>query len=180
VTAVDRSPLIRWDGLHLVLSLPRLELRLARRLEAAGRIRGLRLAGVGDGLRISASVRWHGMDLAVQSEVVEVRLRHRRLGFRLQRIRALGGVPMPRRVVERLLASFASERVHVMPGEGIIVVDLSEWLPANLRASVVTVRAGEDALHLWLGPGSLEDLPTPHRPSLPAGRTVAEDRIGRA
>jgi hypothetical protein len=180
MTAVDTAPLVRWDGLHLVLSLPLLELRLGRRLEAGGRIRALRLTGVGDGLRVAASVSWHGVDLAVRAELAEIRLRHRRLGFRVRRIRALGGVPLPRRAVERLLASFASEWVHVMSGEGIVVVDLSEWLPANLRATVVTVRAGDDALHVWLGPGSLEDIPTPRHPSLPAGQKVNEDTAGRA
>ena len=163
-----------------MLSLPLLELRLARRLEAVGRIRGLRLTGIGDGLRVVGSVHWHGMDLAVRAELVEMRLRHRRLGFRVRRIRVLGGVPMPRRAVEGLLASFASERVHVMPGQGIIVVDLSGWLPASLRATVVTVRAGGDALHVWLGPGSLEDLPAPRHPSLPAGQTVREEPSGHA
>lgn len=180
MTAVDSAPLVRWDGLHLVLSLPLLSQRLARRLEAGGRLRRFRLDAAGDGLRLAASVSWHGMELAVAGEAAEIRLRHRRLGFRVRRIRALGGVPLPRSVVERLLASFASEKVHVVPGEGIIVVDLSEWLPANLRASVVTVRADGDAVHLWLGPGSLDDLPPPRRPALPAGRVAAPGVADRA
>lgn len=177
VNANEPAPLLRWDGLRLVLSLPMLEERLGRRLAGSGRLEELRLEGLGDAVGMSGFVRWRGMRVRLAVEIAEVRLRHRRLGFRIRRPRVLGGVRLPRGAVDRLLASFASETVHVVPGSGIVVVDLTQWIPDGLNVSVVTVQALADSVHLWLGPGSLADLPQRQRPALPAGAETL-DRHG--
>jgi hypothetical protein len=178
VIAAGSAPLVRWDGLRLVLSLPLLEARLARWLAGGGRLEGLRLEGAGDAVGLSGWVHWGGVRIRVAVEVAELRLRHRRLGFRVRRPRALGGVRLPRSAVNRLLESFASETVHVVGGAGIVVVDLRRWIPEGVSVSVVTVQALGDAVHVWLGPGALEDLPAPELPALPAGSETLDRHDG--
>ena len=77
-------------------------------------------------------------------------------------------MPVPRGVLEILVRELAGDLVTVFRGSGILVVDLREWLPAELDLTVLTVQAMAAGLHLWLGPGSLRDVPGDPRPALTA------------
>ena len=59
----------------------------------------------------------------------------------------------------------------VFRGEGIVVVDLRQWLPEELDLEVLTVQAPTHSLHLWFGPGCLQELPNTGRGRLPANTT---------
>jgi hypothetical protein len=67
------------------------------------------------------------------------------------------------------LRSLDSPLLRVLPGDGIVVIDLRQWLPPGLGLRIVTVQATSRSLHVWFGPGRLEDLPHNARRSLPAG-----------
>lgn len=153
-------PLVRWDGLHLVIDLEHVERLVTRWLEGTPHLREISLAGAGDALEIAASVVWKGVTTRVAAQLAEIRLRHRHLGFRLRRLRVLGGVPLPRGAVERLLASVESELVTVVRGQGIVVVDLGRWVPAEASITIITVQATRSRVHIWLGAGHLQSLPT--------------------
>lgn len=162
-------PLARWDGLHLVLDLPVVERHLNAVLARGPRIRDLELRGAGDAIGAELTATWKGMPARVALELAEIRLRHRHLGFRMRRIRALGGVPVPRLAVTLGLRALDSDLLRVLPGDGIVVVDLRRWLPAELDLCIVTVQATSRSLHVWFGPGRLEELPRRARPRLRAG-----------
>jgi hypothetical protein len=162
-------PLVRWDGLHLVLDLPAVQRHLNNLLASGPRIRDLCLHGAGDAIGAEATVVWKGMPARVGLELAEIRLRHRHLGFRMRRLRALGAVPVPRFAVALGLRSLDSPLLRVLPGDGIVVIDLRQWLPPGLDLRIVTVQATSRSLHVWFGPGRLEDLPRDARRSLPAG-----------
>ena len=161
--------LVRWDGAHLVFDMALLERHLQRRVERSDRVDGLRLTGEGDALCLSATVIWRGLRTHVAVNVEEIRLRRRHLGFRLRRARVFGGLPVPVGAVEILIRELADDVATVFRGEGIVVLDLRRWVPPELELSVLTVQATGGALHLWLGPGVLRDLPAPSRPALTAG-----------
>ncbi len=162
-------PLARWDGLHLVCDLALLEGHLQQRVAKSECVRDLSLAGQGDAVRVSADVTWKGLATRVRVDVAEIRLKRRFLGFRLRHPKVFGGVPVPRGAVELLVRELAGDLVTVFRGSGILVVDLREWLPAELDLTVLTVQATEAGVHLWLGPGSLRDVPGEARPALAAG-----------
>jgi hypothetical protein len=164
-------PLARWDGLHLVLDLKLVEGHLNRLLANADRIGDLRLRGEGDAIAVQAVVEWKGVRSRVGLDLAEIRLRHRHIGFRMRRLRALGGVPVPRTAVEIALSAMDSPLVTVFRGEGIVVIDLRQWLPEELDLEVLTVQAPTRSLHLWFGPGSLKELPDTGRGRLPAKTT---------
>ncbi len=153
------APLVRWDGLHLTLSLALVEQRLNQLTHDAEMLRDVRLEGAHDALRLHATLTWKGRRARVGLDLAEIRLRHRHLGFRLQRIRFLGGLPVPRRVVAAILSQLRLELVRVIPRQGIVVVDLGRWIPREVNLQVVTVQCTNRYLHLWLGPGELRDLP---------------------
>jgi len=163
------TSLVRWDGLHLVFDLGLLERHLQGRVERSDRVDDLRLTGEGDAVCLSAAVTWKGLRSRIAVNVEEIRLRRRHLGFRLRRARVLGGMPVPVGAVEILIRELADDVATVFRGEGIVVVDLRRWIPRELELSVLTVQATEGALHLWLGPGVLWDLPRRPRPALTVG-----------
>lgn len=174
VTTTGPVPLVRWDGLHLVIDLEHVERLVRRWLEGTPHLREISLVGAGDGLEIGASVVWKGVTTRVAAQLAEIRLRHRHLGFRLRRLRVLGGVPLPRGAVEMVLASVENELVTVFRGQGIVVVDLGRWLPPEVSITVITVQATRARVHVWLAPGYLESLPTAqNRRQLEAGEGAA-------
>ena len=118
------------------------------------------------------TVVWKGLPARVGMEIAEIRLRHRHIGFRMRRLRALGGIPVPRAAVELGLRSIESAVLSVFSGEGIVVIDLREWLPQELDLRVVTVQGTARSLHLWFGPGGLSDIPYRGPRQLPAGAEV--------
>jgi len=164
------SPLLRWDGLHLVVDIRALEQHLDHLLSRSDLVSRLSVEGRDDAVRVKANVVWKGMSSRVAIDLAEIRLRRRFLGFRMRRSRVVGDVPVPRAAVEAAIRAADADGVTVFRGEGIVVVDLRKWLPAELDLSVLTVQATQQSLHLWFGPGSLRDVP--HRPkaALPAGR----------
>lgn len=167
------TPLLRWDGLHLVVDLQVLERHLDILMGRTGRVSDLSLEGWDDAVRVVATVVWKGVSSRVAIDLAEIRLKRRFLGLRMRRPRALGGVPVPRAAVESVIRAADPAGVTVFRGEGIVVVDLRKWLPEELDVSVLTVQATQRSLHLWLGPGALADVPRRARAALPAGQPVA-------
>jgi len=163
-----RPPLIRWDGFHVVADLAQLEAFLQERVAGIQHLGTIRLTGVGDGVEVRAQVLWKKFAAEVLVQIAEVRLRRRFLGFRVRRIRLLGAVRIPRAVVEKVLSSLENELVTVFRGQGIVVIDMRSWIPAELNVAVVTVQATRRGLHVWLGPGELVELPGRMK-ALPAG-----------
>jgi len=163
------DPLLRWDGLHLVVDLRTVELHLDRLLRGTGKVSQLNLEGRDDTVRVLATLSWKGMSSRVSVDLSEIRLRQRYLGFRMRRITVLGGLRVPRRAIEAAIRDVDSKRVTVFAGEGIVVIDLRDTLPAGLDLKVLTVQATDRSLHLWFGAGSLVDLPAHPPPALPPG-----------
>jgi hypothetical protein len=77
----------------------------------------------------------------------------------MRRLRALGGIPVPRSAVELALKAFDSPLLKVFSGQGIVVVDLRQWLPEELMLRVLTVQGTSRSLHVWFGSGGLRELP---------------------
>ena len=161
--------LLRWDGLHLVVGLVPLQAHLDRLLRRTDRVSDLVLEGRGDTVRFVATMVWKGLRSRVSLDVSEIRLKQRLLGFRMGRLRVLGGLPIPRRAIEGVIRAVNPDGVTVFGGDGIVVFDLRRALPAELDLQVLTVQASARALHVWFGPGGLTDLPAPERAALPAG-----------
>jgi hypothetical protein len=162
-------PLARWDGLHLALDLATVARQVNEYLAARDDLRDFSLVGTGDALAAEVTVVWKGVPARVGLEIAEMRLRHRYLGFRMRRLRALGGIPVPRSAMELALMAFDSPLLKVFLGQGIVVVDLRPWLPEELRLEVLTVQGTARSLHVWFGPGSLAHLPEKGPRLLPAG-----------
>jgi hypothetical protein len=171
-------PLARWDGLHLVLDLELVERHLNDVFRSSAAIRDLSLAGRGDAVAAEATVTWKGVSVRVGLELAEIRIRHRHVGFRMRRLRALGGVPVPRAAVEIALGSLESPLLTVFPGNGIVVIDLRRWLPEELALEVLTVQATQRSLHVWFGRGHLRDLPGRGLLRLPAKRLDRRGLLG--
>lgn len=161
-------PLARWDGAHVVLDRSAVERHLQRMIEDGHTIRDLRLSGAGDTVRFEAELSWKGLRSQVAVEVGEIRLRQRRLGLRIRRIEALGGVPMPTGVVLGIIERRAGDRAVVRRASGIVVVDLRAAIPDPLEVSVLTVQLTERTVDVWIGPGHLVDLPRPEPARLAA------------
>ena len=152
------------------MDLERAEHHVGRALAGSDRMRDLRLRGAGDALEAEVTVLWKGVAARVGLELAEIRLHHRHIGFRMRRLRALGGVPVPRAAVEVALQSLDSPILRVFRGDGIVVIDLRRWLPTQLEVNVVTVQATLRSLHVWFGPGRLDELPGRGPARLPSGR----------
>ncbi len=152
-TTLTPRTLARWDGLHLVLDLVLVEEHLVRLLAEVNQIDGLALAGAGDAVEVSATIKWKGVRSRVAVELAELKMRHRHLGFRMRKLRAYGGLPVPRAALEAILDGIDNDLITVFRGKGIVVVDLRRWLPPEIDLSIVTVQATESSLHLWFGAG---------------------------
>jgi len=161
------NPLLRWDGLHLVVDLPILQFHLEHALEKTDRLKALILEGRDDALRVVATVVWKGLSSRVAIDLAEIRLKKRFLGFRMRHPKVLGGVPVPRRVIEMILRS-ADIDVLTVHGDGILVLDLRKWLPPELDLKVLTIQATERSAHVWFGAGGLRDIPAKRSKALPA------------
>jgi hypothetical protein len=151
-----------------VLDLGLLERHVNEVLTARQDLRDLTLRGEGDAIAAEVTVVWKGVPVLVGIELAEIRLRHRHIGFRMRRLRALGGVPVPRSAVELALQAFDSPLLNVFSGQGIVVVDLRQWLPVELVLEVLTVQGTSRSLHVWFGSGSLRNLPGKGPALLPA------------
>ena len=168
MTVLLSPPLARWDGLHLTLDLDRVERLADELLSSRGQLRDLTLNGSGDALTAGVTVFWKGVPARVGLEVAEIRLRHRHLGLRLRKIRALGGVPVPKAAVIRALEALDHPILSVYAAERIVVADLRHWLPEELDLEILTVQATRRSVHVWFGPGSLKGLPGKGPRLLPA------------
>lgn len=166
-------PLARWDGLHLALDLDRVQRHVNQLLSAREDLRDLSLRGEGDALAAEVTILWKGIPARVGIELAEIRLRHRHIGFRMRRLRALGGIPVPRSAIELALRAFDSPLLKVFSGHGIVVVDLSQWSPEELMLDVLTVQGTSRSLHIWFGSGGLRELPGRRSLRLP-GNTEPE------
>jgi len=169
------APLVRWDGLHLVFDLEGLKRVIIRSLKGVDNVCDLSLTGEGDTVRIGATVIWNGLRSRVAVELSEIRLKDRFLGLRMRRARVLGGVPVPRAALEMILRRLSLDGVTVFRGQSIVVMDLRRWLAPELDLNVLTVQTTRTALHVWLGPGELQDLPAPQPPALPEGSADPEN-----
>lgn len=169
------APLVSWDGLHLELDIGIVESHLRTWLCEREEIQYVGLEGAGDAVRLWLSVVFKGVAVKLGVELAEIRMKRRHLGLRFRRVKVLGGVPVPRAVVEQLIEWLAPGMITVISGEGIVVVNLGRWIPSELELEILTVQASDRALHLWLGPGSLLDIPGAARPALSAG-SAAEPR----
>jgi hypothetical protein len=169
-------PLLRWDGLHLVVDVETLEKHLGAWLARVETLDSLRVTGQGDLIRIMAVVIWKGMKIPVECDVTEIRLRNRHLGFRLRRVSAARHIRAPLRLIESALASMESGLVTVIKGQGIVLVDLRRWIAQEASLSVITVQLVGGAIHIWMGPGSLSDLPRTEPRPLPAGEAEMSER----
>jgi hypothetical protein len=69
--------------------------------------------------------------------------------------------------------------VTVFRGQSIVVVDLREWLSPELEVTVLTVQTTRTALHVWLGPGRMRDLPGHELRALPEGPESPESPADR-
>lgn len=166
------EPMIRWDGVHVVVHLPALERLLRRRLAAVPALEDLELAGRDDCLSLTFWVQWKGVSTRVRVDVREIRLKQRRLGFRVSRAWALGGFPIPKAAVLRTLKRSIPDLITVVPNSDIVIVDLQQWLPSEISFRVITVQIIGTGLHLWLGGGSISDVPGAGGTALPGGETV--------
>ena len=173
VNSLLSPPLARWDGLHLALDLDHLERYLEGLLSTREELRDLTLTGAGDALAAEVTVVWKGIPARVALELAEIRLRHRHLGFRMRNPRALGGIPVPRSAIEFGLKALDSPLLSVFVGEGILVVDLRQWLPEELVLEIVTVQGTSRSLHVWFGPGFLRNLPGKGPALLPSSTTAS-------
>lgn len=169
------NPLLRWDGLHLVIDLPILQRHLDRALEKTDRLNALAMEGRDDALRVVATVFWKGLSSRVAIDLAEIRLKHRFLGFRMRHPKVLGGVPVPRSAIEMILRSSDIDVLTVY-GDGILVVDLRKWLPPELDLRVLTIQATERTAHVWFGAGGLRDLPARRSKALPADTSPPNHR----
>jgi hypothetical protein len=86
----------------------------------------------------------------------------------MRKLRALGGVPVPRAAVELALRSLESPLLRVFPGQGIVVIDLRKWLPEELHLRILTVQGTARSLAVWLASGRLDEIPDRGRRRLPA------------
>lgn len=154
----DRA-LLRWDGMHLVLDLGSIETKIEEGIRPVEMVSDVTIGGWADVLQVNATIHWKGVSSRVRIEIREIRLRSRRLGFRLGKLKVLHGMRVPRRVIESLLERFGGSRLRVFSGHGIVVVDLREYLPPELDLRLLTLQVLGRSLHLWLGPGALLDLP---------------------
>lgn len=153
------SPLGRWDGLHLAIDLDHVERIANQFLSSRRELQDLALRGIGDALTAEVTVIWRGVPARVALEVAEIRLRHRHIGLRLRKIRAPGGVPVPKTAVMLAIQALDHPILRVFPGDRIVVADLRDWLPEELTLEILTVQATWRSLHVWFGPGSLSSLP---------------------
>lgn len=165
--------LLRWDGLHLVIGLEALQGHLDQLMRRSDRVENLTLEGHEDTIRVFATVSWKGLSSRTSLDLTEIRLKHRFLGFRMRRLKVLGGIRIPRRAIEEVIRAVDPDGVTMFSGEGIVVIDLRRVLPAELDLTVLTVQATERSLHVWFGSGGLAELPTSRRAALPAG-TISE------
>ncbi|RLE36270.1 MAG: hypothetical protein DRJ61_01180 [Acidobacteria bacterium] len=163
------APLVRWDDLHVVFDIPTIERILRLRLAEVEALSNPDLDGQDDRLALVVRVHWKSVSMRVRVELREIRLRHRRLGFRLGHLRALGGLPVPRIAVLRTLQEIMPDRVTVLPGSDVVVVDLRTWIPPEVQLRIVAVQVVGEALHVWLASGSVTDIPLPQNQQLSAG-----------
>ncbi len=168
VTKFAAAPLVRWDGLHLVISLEQAEAILRERVALIEHVASVHLDGGGDSIEAVAVLQWKGIRTRVAVTVGEIRLKRRFLGFRIRRVKVFGGIRIPRTIVESVLGAFGGGLISVMPGSKIVVVDLRRWIPAEADVSIVTVQATSHSLHFWFAPGSLARIPQQVR-ALPRG-----------
>jgi hypothetical protein len=161
---------------HLRISLAVVEQRLREMVRDAEAVREVALSGDGDVLRAEVVVRWRGLKTRAIVEIGEVRLRYRLLGFRVRKVRVLGGLPIPRFGVEAILRSVVAGPRTVVPGNGIVIVDLGPWIPPEVVATVVSVQVTRGFVHVWLGSGCLWRLPAGEARALPAPSESGHDK----
>lgn len=163
------APLVRWDDFHVVFDIPAVERMLKGRLAEVDALSNLELGGRDDRLSLVLRVHWKTVSMRVRVELREIRLRHRRLGFRLGRLRALGSLPVPKIAVLRTLQKIMPDRVTIRPGSDVVVVDLRTWIPPEVSLRVVAVQVVGEGLHVWLASGSVADIPLLENRRLSAG-----------
>ena len=142
----------------MVFDIPAVEGMLRARLADIDALSDLELYGQDDRLGLILLVHWKAVSIKVRVELREIRIRHRRLGFRLGRVRAFGALPVPKIAVLRTLQGAVPELVTVLPGSDIVVVDLRRWIPAEVSVRIVAVQVVGDGLHVWLASGSVMEI----------------------
>jgi hypothetical protein len=76
-------------------------------------------------------------------------------------------VPVPKAALAMILDRLSLAGVTVIRGQSIVVVDLRPWMSPELDIRILTVQATRQSLHVWLGPGTLGELPSRQPRALP-------------
>lgn len=163
------QPLISWDDFTVRLDVVQLHAWANR--EIPGRVQALKrlgLKGFPDGdLLLQVGFAWKGVPGTVAVRLRNAKVMHGFFGCQLVGVEGPLGVPLP-------VASAASLLKRVLPGkvqydstDGVLLLDLREWLPAGLALAVRRIHCGSESLELVFGPGSF----APRLPRLATGTT---------
>jgi len=159
---LEEQALLQWDGFHLAMNLGVLERKIQEALLGINMVSDVHLSGWADVVLLEATLHWKGLSTRVRIEIREIRLRFRRLGFRLGKMKILGGMRIPRSAIESIVEKAGGEFVRVFRGAGIVVVDLRDKIPPELELRLLTIQVSQRKLEIWLGPGLLHDIPAKH------------------
>ncbi len=152
--AASTAPALRWDAFGLELDLDLLERAIETHvLRGDGAIRGLRIGGDGDLLRLELHVRKGGVPGRLVAHLRELRLHRGFLGCRVSALHGPLGLPVPFGVLARLLERV--EGVELDPGDGIFLADLRTLLPPGLKVRITDVACRGRVLRLAVAAGEM-------------------------
>jgi hypothetical protein len=154
---------VAWSGLGLTLNERTLNALVRRAVEEIPELNDLKVEVSRGELAVTLVVHRFGVPLSARAAVSQLRLKDGFLAFVLDRVQALSFIPIPDQLLTYLVQKAPPGLLTYYPEDRIMVVNLSEWMPAGVDLSLERTEFGDGALTLHFAPGSYDLTPVLER-----------------
>ena len=152
-------PAVRWGPVTLSLDEETLTAILRRFTRDLPEIDDVYARIASGELSVTIVVRRFGVPIPARARLSELRFREGFLAFVLESVDALSFIPIPDAVITRFVERGPEGLLTFYPGDRILVLRLSDWMPAGMELSLERAEFVPREARLHFAPGRVDLSP---------------------
>jgi len=147
---------VRWDGLSLTFDEATLNALVVRLVDQIPDLQDLKIEVTNGELAATVVVHRFGVPLSAKATLSQLRLKDGFLAFVLDKVQALSFIPIPDQLLNYLVQKAPPGLLTYYSEDGIMVVNLNDWMPPGVDLSLERTVFGQHTLTLHFSSGSYD------------------------